>query len=93
VSDARGTDKLSQLELDVQAARSELAATVGEITAWFDPKTRLTAAVDRGRQIFNDATDPAADPTDRTRARVVLGVAAGAVAALVVGAFGRVTRR
>lgn len=93
MSDARGTDKLSQLELDVQAARSELAATVGELKRWFSPKTRLTAAVDRGRQILNDATDPAADPADRTRARIVLGVAAGAVAASVVGAIGRVARR
>ena len=93
MSDARGVDKLSQLELDVQAARAELAATVGEIAHWFHPKTRLTAAADRGRQILSDATDPAVEPGARTRARIVLGVAAGAVAAVVGGAIGRMTRR
>jgi len=93
MSDTKPADKLSQLEFDVQAARTELATTVGDLKAWFSPRTRMTAAVDRGRQMLSDATDPAADPTDRTRARIVLGLAAGAVAALVVGAFGKVARR
>ena len=87
------TDRLQQLEDDVRAARGELAATVDELAGWFDPKTRMTAAVDRGRQMVHDAASPAADPADRLRARVVLGVAAAATAAVVAGLVGRLARR
>jgi len=93
MSDTAPADKMSQLEADVRAARDELASTVDELTDWFDPKTRVTAAVDRGRRMVHDAADPAADPADRTRARVVLGVAAAAVAAAVAGIVGRLARR
>ena len=93
MADGTTPDKLTQLESDVRAARDELAATVDELTGWFDPKTRVTAAVDRGRRMVHDAADPAADPTDRTRARVVLGVAAAALAAAVAGVVGRLARR
>ncbi|HEY0117293.1 MAG TPA: DUF3618 domain-containing protein [Cellulomonas sp.] len=86
-------DKLQQLEDDVRAARGELAATVDELAGWFDPKTRMTAAVDRGRRVVHDATSPTADSAERLRARVVLGVAAAAVAAAVAGVVGRLTRR
>lgn len=86
-------DKVRQLEDEVRAARNELAATVDELAGWFDPRTRMTSVVDRGRKLVHDATDQAADPSDRTRARVVLGVAAAAVAAAIAGVVGRVTRR
>lgn len=91
--DGTAPDKLAQLEADVRAARDELAATVDEITDWFDPKTRMTAAVDRGRHLVHDFTDPAADPADRARARVVLGVAAAGAAAVVAGVIRRLARR
>ena len=87
------TDKLTRLEDDVRAARDELAATVDELAGWFDPKTRVTAAVDHGRRIVHDAADAAADPADRMRARVVLGIAAAAVAATVAGVIGRLSKR
>lgn len=93
MSGTQPTDKLSRLEEDVRAARGELAATVDELTGWFDPKTRLAAAKDRGRQMLHDAADPAADPAVRTRARIVLGVAATATAAAVAGLVGRLVRR
>ncbi len=93
MSGAQPTDKLSRLEEDVRAARGELAATVDELAGWFDPKTRLAAAKDRGRQMLHDAADPAADPAARWRARIVLGVVAGATAAAVAGLVGRLTRR
>ena len=93
MDDTAPADKLTQLEGDVQAARDELAATVDELAGWFDPKTRMTAAVDRGRRMVHDAADPAADPAERLRARVVLGVVAAAAAAAVAGVAGRFARR
>lgn len=86
------SDKVRQLEGDVRAARNELAATVDELADWFDPRTRVTRVVDQGRRLVHDATDRAADPSDRTRARVVLGAAAAAVAAAIAAVVGRVTR-
>lgn len=85
-------EKLQRLEDDVRAARGDLAATVDELAGWFDPKTRMTAAVDRSRQVVHDATDPAADPAERRRARIVLGVAAAAAVAVVAGVVGRLAR-
>jgi hypothetical protein len=93
MSGTQPTDKLSRLEGDVRAARNELAATVDELAGWFDPKTRLAAAKDRGRQMVHDAADPAADPDARKRARIVIGVAAAGTAALVAGVIGRLSRR
>jgi hypothetical protein len=93
MSETAPTDKLRRLEDDVRVARTELAATVDELAGWFDPKTRMAAAVDRGRRVVHDATDPVADPADRLRARVMLGAAAGAVAAVVAVVVGRLTRR
>ena len=93
MSGTQPTDKLSRLEDDVRVARSELAATVDELAGWFDPKTRMTAAADRGRQMLHDATDPAANPADRKRARIVLGVAAAGIAAAAAGVVGRLARR
>ncbi len=93
MSGTQPTDKLSRLEADVRAARSELAATVDELAGWFEPKTRLTAAKDRGRQLLRDAADPAADPAARKHARIVLGVTAAATAAVVAGLVSRLARR
>ena len=93
MSGTQPTDKLTRLEDDVKAARSELAATVDELAGWFDPKTRLAAAKDRGRQMVHDAADPAADPAARKRARIVLGVTAAGAAAVVAGLIGRLARR
>ena len=85
-------DKLKQLEDDVRAARSELASTVDELAGWFEPKTRMTAAMDRGRRLLHDASDRSADPTDRRRARIVLGVAATVTAAVLSGVVRRLSR-
>lgn len=87
------TERMRQLEDDVRAARGELAATVDEIAGWFDPKTRVTSAVHRGRRLVHDATDPVADPEDRARARVLLGAAAAVVAAALAGVVSRIVRR
>ena len=93
MSGAQPTDTLARLEDDVRAARSELAATVDELAGWFDPKTRATAAVDRGRRMLHNATDPAADPAVRTRARIVLGVVAAGSAVAMATFIRRLTRR
>ncbi len=85
-------DKLKQLEDDVRAARSDLASTVDELAGWFEPKTRMTAAMDRGRRLLHDASDSAADPADRRRARIVLGVAAAVTAVMLSGVVRRLSR-
>jgi Na+(H+)/acetate symporter ActP len=93
MSGAQPTDKLARLEEDVRDARSELATTVDQLAGWFDPKTRATAAVDRGRRMLHDAADPTADPAVRRRARIVLALVAAGAAAAVAGLAGRRARR
>ncbi len=85
-------EKMRQLEGDVRAARGDLTATIDELTGWFDPRTRVSAAVDSGRRLVHDAAAPDADREDRIRARVVLGVAAALAAAVVTGIVRRIAR-
>ncbi len=83
--------KVTALEAEIVATRLELAATVDELTTRLDPRRQAAEAVDGGKRLVRDAvgTDPAADPGARTKARVVLGAGAVAVAAVVGGLIRR----
>jgi hypothetical protein len=77
---------IEEIETDIARTREELAATVDELTARLDVKTRVKEsvqqtkdqAVDRIRTLRDQATDEDGRPTPTT-----LGIG-GAVAAMVV---------
>jgi hypothetical protein len=80
------TPGIEDIETDIARTREELAATVDELTARLDVKTRVkesvqrtkNQAVDRIRTVRDQATDEDGRPTPTT-----LGIG-GAVAATVV---------
>jgi hypothetical protein len=80
------TPGIEDIETDIARTREELAATVDELTARLDVKTRVKEsvqqtkdqAVDRIRTVRDQATDEDGRPTPTT-----LGIG-GAVAATVV---------
>lgn len=83
---------VSALEAEVTLAREQLAATVDALAGEVDPRRQAERLKERGRRLVFDATDDAALPEDRARARKVLAVAGGVVALVVVGIVRRVTR-
>lgn len=86
------TPKISELEAEVTLTRGQLASTVDALAERLDPRVQKDRLVADGKRLVFDATDEAALPEDRARARKVLAVA-GAVAALVVlGIVRKVTR-
>ena len=83
---------VSALEAEVTLAREQLAATVDALADEVDPRRQAERLKERGRRLVFDATDDAALPEDRARARKVLAVAGGVVALVVVGVVRRLTR-
>ncbi|RMI13928.1 DUF3618 domain-containing protein [Cellulomonas triticagri] len=77
---------IPQLEAEVLLTRAELAGTADALAARLSPQHQV-AEVKRGAsKLWRDAvsTDPAADPENRGRARVVLAAGVGVVALAVV---------
>lgn len=83
---------VAALEAEVTLAREQLAATVDALADQVDPRRQAARLKERGRRLVFDATDRAALPEDRARARRVLAVAGVVVALVVVGVVRRVTR-
>ena len=83
--------KIAALEAELAKTRAELAATVDELSDRLDPRTQATHAVDSAKKLARDAvgSDPKADPEEKTRARIVLGTAAGVLATLIARAARR----
>lgn len=81
--------KLTAMEAQLAATRAELAATVDELSTRLDPRYQANNAVDAGKRLWRDAlgTDPAADPTNRNKARAIVGGAAAVLALLITGAI------
>ncbi|MGV8978939.1 MAG: DUF3618 domain-containing protein [Cellulomonas sp.] len=77
--------KIAALEAELAATRAQLAATVEELSTRLDPRYQAGQAAEKGRQLVRDAigTDPAADPSARNRARVVLGAGTAALGIIV----------
>jgi len=69
------------IEAQIARNRTELAATIDELTDRLDPKAKAEELVEKAKQIVKDAgNDPDTRPEDRNRARIIVGV--GSVAAL-----------
>lgn len=83
---------LTALEAEVTLAREQLAATVDALVDEVDPQRQVERLKQRGRRLLFDATDAAALPEDRARARTVLAVAGTVVVLVAVGIVRRVTR-
>jgi hypothetical protein len=82
--------KAEDLEAQLERNRSELAATIDQLTYRLDPRIKATEAMASAKQMVHDAgTDPTTTPEARNRARKVLGVGAGAVVAIVSALLAR----
>ena len=77
--------KISAIEAELAATRAQLAATVDELSTRLDPRYQAGQAAKNGRRLIRDAigTAPDADPSSRTRARVVLGAGVTALGILI----------
>jgi len=73
-----------EIEAQIARNRSELAATIDELTDRLDPKAKANELVDKAKQVVRDAgNDPDTRPEDRNRARIMVGVGAAAAAGLL----------
>ena len=90
--DSTPTPRIAEKQAEVTLSREQLAATVDALADRLDPRKQADRAAARGRRLVFDATDAAALPEDRARARKILGVAAAAVGLVVVGIVRRATR-
>ncbi|WP_169166513.1 DUF3618 domain-containing protein [Cellulomonas taurus] len=82
---------VSDYEAEVLRSRADLAATADALAAKLDPRTQVAEAKESASRLVRDAvgSDPAADPSNRTRARTILAGGVAAVAGLVVLAIKR----
>ena len=72
------------IEAQIARNRSELAATIDELTDRLDPKAKAEELVEKAKQIVKDAgNDPDTRPEDRNRARIIVGVGAAAALGLL----------
>lgn len=90
--DSVPTPEIAALEAQVTLVREQLAATVDALVDEVDPRRQVDRLAARGRRLLFDATDAAALPEDRARARKVVAVAGVVVALVVVGVVRRMTR-
>lgn len=87
MSDTTPKPSVADLEAEVTLTRAELAATADALSARLNPKRQAADAAAGAKRIVRDAvgTDPAADPSNRDRARIILAAGVGvAVLAVVV---------
>lgn len=90
--DTGPADEVAALEAQVVLAREQLVATVDALVDQVDPRRQADRLAQKGRRLVFDATDAAALPEDRARARKVLVVAGVVVALAVVGIVQAVRR-
>lgn len=90
--DTGPADEVAALEAQVALAREQLVATVDALVDQVDPRRQADRLAQKGRRLVFDATDAAALPEDRARARKVLVVAGVVVALAVVGIVQAVRR-
>lgn len=91
--DSTPTPRVGELEAEVVLAREQLVATVDALVDEVSPQRQVERLKQKGRRLVFDATDAAALPEDRARARKVLAVAGAVVVVLVAGVALRTTRR
>ena len=90
--DSTPTPHVAALEAEVVVARGHLAATVDALGVAVYPQRQVERLQQRARRLWFDATDTAALPEDRDRARKVLAVTGAVVVLVVVGVVRRATR-
>ncbi|QCB92653.1 DUF3618 domain-containing protein [Cellulomonas shaoxiangyii] len=86
------TPKITELEAEVVVSRGQLASTVDALAERLDPRVQKDKLVADGKRLVFDATDAAALPEDRSRARKIFAVAGGVAALVVAGIVRKVTR-
>jgi len=84
-------DRTRALEAELAATRAALADTVDELTDRLNPRVQATRVVADGKRMVSNLTDP--DASDDERKRVVVGVAAAAVALVVAGVVRAIVKR
>ncbi|MFC8191929.1 DUF3618 domain-containing protein [Cellulomonas sp. NPDC057328] len=86
------TPKITELEAEVAVTRTQLASTVDALAERLDPRVQKDKLVADGKRLVFDATDAAALPEDRSRARTVLAVAGAVTVLVVVGVVRKIVR-
>jgi len=86
MSDTTPKPSISDLETEIALTRAELAGTADALAARLSPRRQVADAKAGASKLVRDAvgTDPAADPANRGRARIVLAAGVGAVVLAVV---------
>ncbi len=86
MSDSTPKPTIGDLETEVALTRDQLAGTADALAARLSPQRQVADVKAGARKLVRDAvgTDPAADPTNRDRARIVLAAGVGAVVLAVV---------
>ena len=86
------TPEIAGHAAEAALARAELAGTLDALVDRVDPRRQAERAKEKGRRLVFDATDPAALPEDRARARKIAAAAGVVVALVVVGIVRRIAR-
>ncbi|HEY5515425.1 MAG TPA: DUF3618 domain-containing protein [Pengzhenrongella sp.] len=80
------------LEVQLEKYRTELAATIDELTHRLNPRVRANEGFARTKKLVHDAgTSPSTTPADRNRARKTLGIGAATVLAVLAAAVATVS--
>lgn len=90
--DTTPTPQIAERQAEVTLSREQLAATVDALADRLDPRKQADRAAARGKRLVFDATDAAALPEDKARARKILGVAGAAVGLVVFGIVRKIGR-
>lgn len=86
MSDSTPKPTIGELETEIALTRAQLAGTADALAERLSPKRQVADVRYGAEKLVRDAvgTDPAADPANRNRARIVLGAGVGAVVLAVV---------
>lgn len=84
--------QMHEIQEEIAATRAELAATVDELSGWFDPHVQASRLLAGGRRLVADVTDPSAEPDDRRKAWIILGIGVGVAAVTVAVIVRRLSR-
>lgn len=86
MSDSTPKPTIGDLETEIALTRAQLAGTADALAARLSPQRQVADAKAGASKLVRDAvgTDPAADPANRSRARIVLAAGVGAVVLAVV---------
>lgn len=86
MSDSTPKPTIGDLETEIALTRAQLAGTADALAARLSPQRQVADVKAGASKLVRDAvgTDPAADPGNRDRARLVLAAGVGAVVLAVV---------